>query len=128
MCRLFINADPTLWESVTRSVRIEGMATSVRLENFFWAVLEDIGGRDGMSTSQLIGRLYNESVAEGYDMDNFASFLRVCCGRYLALQLAGDLPQDPDQPIRTLDADRILARERARTDARRRTEPLRARH
>lgn len=117
MCRLFIGADTALWESVTRSLRIDGMATSVRLETFFWSVLEEIGERDGMTTNQLIARLHNESLEEGYDLDNFASFLRVCCGRYLALQLAGDLSTDRSHPIRGVDADGILARERARIAA-----------
>ncbi|MEZ5840726.1 MAG: ribbon-helix-helix domain-containing protein [Hyphomicrobiales bacterium] len=126
MCRLFINADTVLWESVTRSLRIDGMATSVRLENFFWSVLEDIGGRDGLTVSQLIARLYNESIDEGYDLDNFASFLRVCCGRYLTLQLDGDLSTDPNEPIRCVDADGILARERARNTARQRARDARA--
>ena len=47
MCRLFIEADPTLWESTTRSIRIDGMVTSVRLENFFWNALAEIGGARG---------------------------------------------------------------------------------
>jgi len=35
MCRLFIGADSKLWESHTRSLRIDGVATSIRLEQFF---------------------------------------------------------------------------------------------
>ena len=36
MCKLFIKADPDLWVSTTHSLRIDGMVTSVRLENYFW--------------------------------------------------------------------------------------------
>lgn len=111
MCQLFVGADPALWENDTRSIRMEGMATSVRLEAFFWNVLEEIGNRDGLSVSQLLQRLYRESLEEGHDLDNFASFLRVCCGRYLALQLTGELPIDKAVPIRSVDAAGILARE-----------------
>ncbi|QPC87931.1 intracellular proteinase I [Mesorhizobium sp. NBSH29] len=113
MCRLFIGADPALWQSVTRSVRIDGVATSVRLETFFWTALEEIAARDTLSLGQLIGRLYLESIAEGHDLENFASFLRVCCGRYLALQLGGMIPTDKHAPIASLDAADILAREAA---------------
>lgn len=119
MCRLFINADPNLWQSQTRSMRIEGMATSVRLEALFWNVLEELGARDGLSPSQLIARLYQESLDQGHDLENFASFLRVCCARYLSLQLSDDIPQDKSIPIRSLDADRILERERSRHGAKR---------
>lgn len=118
MCRLFIGADSDLWAAGTRSMRLDGYVTSVRLEQFFWSVLEDIGARDGLSLSQLIARLYAESLEEGHDIDNFASFLRVCCGRYLSLQLTGDIPLDADAPIRGLDADGILAREKARRGGR----------
>ena len=43
--------------------------------------------------------------------ENFTSFLRVCCGRYLALQLDGLVPADRTTPIASLDAQSILARE-----------------
>lgn len=112
MCELFIKADPHMWESTTRSLRIDRMVTSVRLENFYWAALEDIARRDGMNVVQLITRLHHESIEAGHDLGNFASFLRVCCGRYLALQLTGDIPADADQPIAGLDASAILTRER----------------
>lgn len=111
MCRLFIGADALLWQSVTRSLRIDGVVTSVRLENFFWSALEEIAGRDEMSVSRLLGKLYEESRTEGHDLDNFASFLRVCCGRYLALQVNGLVPIDKSTAISTLDADAILLRE-----------------
>ncbi|MFI3903519.1 ribbon-helix-helix domain-containing protein [Ochrobactrum sp. S1502_03] len=111
MCRLFIGADALLWQSVTRSLRIDGVVTSVRLENFFWSALEEIAGRDEMSVSRLLGKLYGESRTEGHDLDNFASFLRVCCGRYLALQVNGLVPIDKSAAISTLDADAILLRE-----------------
>ncbi|MBU4530420.1 MAG: ribbon-helix-helix domain-containing protein [Hoeflea sp.] len=117
MCQLFVGADPALWENDTRSLRLEGMATSVRLEAFFWSVLEDIGVRDQLSVSQLLQRLYRESLDEGHDLDNFASFLRVCCGRYLALQLSGEVPTDARIALRDVDAAGILARETGRRGA-----------
>jgi predicted DNA-binding ribbon-helix-helix protein len=114
MCKLFIKAEPMLWESVTRSLRIDGMVTSVRLENFFWATLDEIARRDGMNAVQLITKLYNESIDAGHDLGNFTSFLRVCCGRYLALQLSGDIPSGTGLPVSGLDADGILEAEKAR--------------
>ncbi len=112
MCQLFVGADTGLWENQTRSMRIDGMATSVRLEEFYWQVLTEIGARDGLSVGQLVTRLFLETTEAGHDPDNFASFLRVCCGRYLALQLSGDIPTDKDADIASLDASSILAKER----------------
>ncbi|MGO6761902.1 ribbon-helix-helix domain-containing protein [Rhizobium ruizarguesonis] len=114
MCELFIKADARLWESTTRSLRIDGMVTSVRLENFFWAKLEEIARRDGMNVVQLITRLHHESIDAGHDLGNFTSFLRVCCARYLDLPLTGDIPADVTRPIAGLDAPVILGRERAK--------------
>lgn len=114
MCRLFIGAEPDLWEPQTRSMRLEGVSTSVRLERFFWTVLEEIGRRDGLALSQLVAKLSRESTEAGHDPANFASFLRVCCARYQALQLAGEIPAEPDVTIASLDAERILERERRR--------------
>lgn len=110
MCKLFIKADPNLWVSSTHSLRIDGMVTSVRLENGFWTVLEEIAHRDGMNVPQLVTRLYHESIDEGHDLGNFTSFLRVCAMRYLALQLSGDIPARHDVSIASLDADAILAK------------------
>ena len=111
MCKLFINSDPNLWVSSTRSLRIDGMVTSVRLENYFWCALTEIAQRDGMNVPQMITRLYHESIDAGHDLGNFTSFLRVCCMRYLALQISGDIPQRIDVAIASLDADKILSRE-----------------
>jgi hypothetical protein len=60
----------------------------------------------------LCTKLYDELVQARDGVDNFASFLRVCCGRYLALQLSGGIPQDTSIPISSLNAQRVLATER----------------
>ncbi len=87
------------------------MVTSVRLENYFWNTLDEIAQRDGMNVPQMITRLYHESIDAGHDLGNFTSFLRVCCMRYLALQLSGEIQDQPDVTIASLDADQILLRE-----------------
>jgi len=115
MCKIFISADPDLYRSRSRSLRLHGVATSIRLENLFWQVLKEIGVRDGLSVAQLITRLYDELAEANGDCANFSSFLRVCCGRYLTLQLSGRIPADPAVPIRSLDADWVLAAERPPT-------------
>lgn len=108
MCKIFISADPHSYESRTRSVRLHGVATSIRLENLHWQVLEEIAGRDGMSVAQLISRLYDELVAERGAVGNFSSFLRVCALRYENLIAEGRIPRDASVPIRSLDAGRVL--------------------
>ena len=114
MCRIFIDADPDSYTARTRSIRLHGVATSIRLENLFWDVLEEIGERDGLSVPQLVARLHDELSEAGTlgDHANFTSFLRVSCTRFLQLQLVGRIPSDRSVPIRSLDADWVLAGER----------------
>ncbi|MEM0990016.1 MAG: ribbon-helix-helix domain-containing protein [Pseudomonadota bacterium] len=126
MCQLFIGADPALWTPETRSFRMDGMVTSVRLEALFWATLEEIGARDGLSVPQLLHRLYNESLDAGHDIGNFTSFLRMCCLRNYALQSRDLVPTSPEVPIALLPAADILAAETAaRPTARPRNPPPR---
>jgi predicted DNA-binding ribbon-helix-helix protein len=113
MCKIFISADPALYETSTRSIRLHGVVTSIRLEALFWSVLAEIGRRDDMSLSQLITKLHDEISEARGEVENFASFLRVCCLRYLSLQISGGIPDDLSVPIRSLDANSVLAQERA---------------
>ena len=113
MCQLFIDADPALWTSHTRSFRMDGMVTSVRLEEMFWRTLETIGQRDDLTVPQLLHRLYNESLDAGHDIGNFTSFLRVCCLRFIDLQLSGFVPQETRVKISQLPASDILKLEAA---------------
>lgn len=111
MCKLFIEASTELWKPYTRSIRIQGMVTSIRLEFHFWAVLEDIAARDSLSLPEMLNRLYQESLDAGHDIGNFTSFLRVCAMRFISLQLSGDIPTDKNVSIASLDAETILGLE-----------------
>ncbi|MGY8662390.1 ribbon-helix-helix domain-containing protein [Bradyrhizobium sp. UFLA05-109] len=91
--------------------------SNIRLENLDWRILEELAQRDGMTLSQLLDRLHEELLEDRGNVEHFSSFLRVCCGRYLMLQLTGDIPRDFATPIRSLDANRILEREARRFTA-----------
>jgi len=114
MCQLFIGADSDMWVSQSKSLRIDGVATSIRMENFFWSTLQEIAYRDCMTVNQLITKLYHESIDAEHDLGNFTSFLRVCCSRYLALIAAGDVSSSLDEELGNVAADDILLREKAR--------------
>ncbi|HDS0918839.1 hypothetical protein D3C76_470380 [compost metagenome] len=84
MCELYVKADPILYESRSRSLRIRGVVTTLRLENQFWDILTEIAAADSVSTNQLIAKLYEEVMDYRGEVVNFASFLRVSCTRYLS--------------------------------------------
>ncbi len=108
MCEIFVRANPLSYEATTRSIRLHGVVTSVRLENLFWDTLEEIGTRDSMNVPQLLSKLYDELLAHRGDIPNFTSFLRVCCQRYMALQVDGRIPRDVSVPIRSLNSHTVL--------------------
>jgi predicted DNA-binding ribbon-helix-helix protein len=108
MCEIFISAAPRSYDSRTRSVRLHGVVTSIRLENLFWDVLEEIGGRDGLNVVQLIEKLYDELIQARGEAGNFASFLRACALRYEALMAHQGVPADPGVPLRSLSAREVL--------------------
>lgn len=84
MCELYVKADPILYESRSRSLRIRGVVTTLRLENQFWELLREIAEVDGMTTNQLISKLYDEVMDYRGEVVNFSSFLRVSCTRFLS--------------------------------------------
>ena len=49
MGRLFAHHDPSNYAFETRSLRIAGHSTSVRLETLFWTMLEEMAASEGMS-------------------------------------------------------------------------------
>jgi predicted DNA-binding ribbon-helix-helix protein len=113
MCEIFISTEADNYDAKTRSVRLHGVVTSIRLENLFWNVLQEIGQRDGMSVTQLIEKLYDELVEARGDVGNFTSFLRVCALRYMKLQAHGAIPVDVSIPIGSLNAKAVLQVDRA---------------
>lgn len=88
MCRIYASTDPNLYECVTRSVRLQGCVTSVRLEREFWMILEELAAQEQLSAGQFISQLYSEVIAEKGEVGNLASLLRVACAVYLKNQTA----------------------------------------
>jgi predicted DNA-binding ribbon-helix-helix protein len=93
MCYVYVHADPIQYEARTRSLRINNVVTTIRLENLFWDVLAEIASREGKTTNQMIATLHEELTALREDSPNFTSFLRVCCLRYLSLPRLDELAQ-----------------------------------
>ena len=118
MCELFIGSEGDKWVSRTKSLRIDGVATSIRMENFFWAILSEIAARDHMTTNQLITKLYLEAVDADHDLGNFTSFLRVCVGRYLSLIADDEIERDDETELSSVDAPALLKREAERDQRR----------
>lgn len=85
MCEIIAGQPEADYQMETRSVRLRGHVTSVRLECFFWEMLEGIARREQfVNVSQLLNKLQDEILEiKGEPPNNFGSLLRVGCVKYL---------------------------------------------
>ncbi|MDR6951970.1 putative DNA-binding ribbon-helix-helix protein [Ancylobacter sp. 3268] len=83
MCQIFAGQDPETYAFQTRSVRIGGHSTSIRLEAAFWAILEQVAAHQGMSLGKFVTKLHDEVLELHGEVRNFASLLRCSCLIYL---------------------------------------------
>lgn len=79
MCDIYASTDPSLYDSVARSVRMGGVVTSIRLERRFWQILDQIAADDRKTVPQFLTALYDEVMERRGEVGNFASLLRVVC-------------------------------------------------
>lgn len=79
MCQLFAHQPQRDYESQTRSLRIDGHSTSIRLEMAFWDRLEEIASKEDMSLAKFLTRLHSEVLDHHGEVHNFASLLRCSC-------------------------------------------------
>ena len=79
MCHLFASQSPDSYTFETRSIRLNGQSTSIRLENVFWEILEDIAAAQGMSVPRFISSLHQEILLLRGEVPNFTSHLRCIC-------------------------------------------------
>jgi predicted DNA-binding ribbon-helix-helix protein len=79
MCHLFASQCPDSYAFETRSIRLNGQSTSIRVEKVFWEILEDIAAAEGMSVPRFISTLHQEILLLRGEVPNFTSHLRCIC-------------------------------------------------
>ncbi|EGQ8926230.1 hypothetical protein DLH98_23690 [Vibrio parahaemolyticus] len=93
MCELFIGQPKENYMVRSRSIRILGQITSIRLENKYWAVLDEMSEIEGKSRAQFISELYSEALDRNIDIRNFTSLLRTSCVVFLENKNSTSLSQ-----------------------------------
>ena len=99
MCQLFAHQPQRDYESQTRSLRIDGHCTSIRLEMAFrdlglillysfWDTLEEIASKQDMSLAKFLSCLHSEVLGHCGEVHNFASLLRCSCLIYRSKAVA----------------------------------------
>jgi predicted DNA-binding ribbon-helix-helix protein len=103
MCHLFAHQAQRDYESQTRSLRIGGHCTSIRLEMSFWDTLEEIAAKENMSLGKFLTTLHNEVLDHHGEVNNFASLLRCSCLIYRSKSVA-PIPEFHREASPILDA------------------------
>jgi predicted DNA-binding ribbon-helix-helix protein len=84
MCHIFSGQDPSSYAYHTRSVRLGGHSTSIRLEAAFWQILEEIAATQGVSLAKFLTTLHDEVLETVDQAANFTSLLRCACLTYVS--------------------------------------------
>lgn len=82
MCYIYASTDPELFTPVTKSIRLSGVVTSLRLEKMYWASLEKIAAEQNMTLGKFLSQLYDEIIELRGEVSNFSSQLRVIVVQY----------------------------------------------
>jgi len=83
MCEIFSNQPKENYQTIARSIRIDGHATSIKLEASFWHILEEIAEQQSMTLPRFISSIYTEALVYNGEINNFTSLLRCACLIYL---------------------------------------------
>ncbi len=83
MCQMFAGQDPERYELETRSMRLNGQSTSIRLEKSFWGILDDMAANEGVTCPAFVSKLHSEVLEIHGEPKNFTSLLRCACLVYL---------------------------------------------
>ncbi|CUH78699.1 hypothetical protein TRM7557_02003 [Tritonibacter multivorans] len=83
MCQVFAGQQPERYASKTRRLRLNGQSTSIRLENAFWEIIDEIAKRDGVSTPSFLSTLHAEVLELHGEPENFTSLLRCACLKFM---------------------------------------------
>jgi len=104
MCRIYASQDPNDYEPITRSMRLNGLTTSIRLEAAFWSILDDLAESEGTTTGRFVSKLHDEVLTRHGEALNFTSLLRVTCLLYVERKSAPAVPAVDGHRIKLLHA------------------------
>lgn len=75
-----------------RSVRLNGFATCLRLEQVYWNILQSLADRNGCTVSQLLSYLDREVHLRYGGVKNFSGLVRVVCVAYALSEHSAGMP------------------------------------
>lgn len=98
MCWIFSGQPAERYRFLTRSIRLGGHATSIRLEAAFWAILDEVAAKEGVTIAKFLTKLHDEVLAFQGEATNFTSLLRCACLTYVEeVRGKAEKPSDLDK-------------------------------
>jgi predicted DNA-binding ribbon-helix-helix protein len=79
MCKSFARLDERFFACKTRSIRLGGHVTSIRLESLFWNILEEIAIIEHVTLGHFLTAFYDEALEIHGEIGNFTALLRCAC-------------------------------------------------
>ncbi len=104
MCQMYAGQDPRRYAATTRRLRLNRQSTSIRLENIFWDILDEIAESEGLATSVFLSKLHSEVIELHGEPVNFSSLLRCACLVYLDRKPKVAAPKERDLSMIRLSA------------------------
>ncbi|MEZ0602498.1 ribbon-helix-helix domain-containing protein [Paraburkholderia sp. IW21] len=75
----YCNFTPLLAKPRLRSVRINGFATCLRLEEIYWRIIEEIARQESLTVGKLISKWALEIDMTQETVCNFTGLIRIIC-------------------------------------------------
>jgi predicted DNA-binding ribbon-helix-helix protein len=75
----YCNFSADLAKPRQRSVRVNGLATCLRLEEIYWSIIEELAREESLTVGKLISRWALEMDLAHENVWNFTGYVRVVC-------------------------------------------------
>ncbi|MDE1184501.1 ribbon-helix-helix domain-containing protein [Paraburkholderia sp.] len=75
----YCNFSPRLTRPKLRSIRVNGFATCLRLEEIYWRIIEEIARQESLTVGKLISKWSLEIDMTQETICNFTSLIRIIC-------------------------------------------------
>lgn len=96
----FCDFNITLVTPRQRSIRINGLATCIRLEEIYWDIIETLARQESISVGKLLSNWAMEIDLKFDEVTNFTGYVRVICVVQLAKRAgavaSADLADSPN--------------------------------
>nr|WP_277398021.1 ribbon-helix-helix domain-containing protein [Paraburkholderia sp. Tr-20389] len=90
----YCNFSTDLLRPRQRSIRVNGLATCMRLEEIYWSIIEELARSESLTVGKLISRWAMEMDLAEESVWNFTGYIRVVCVVQLINRMSPTLSMD----------------------------------